>query len=170
MIMRAGKGLAIFLFFFAVTVYSASAATISIQVVEIGSNSNTDVAGLWETGMMDVFFDTGYIVSNSPALNIPNIDGEEIAELTKNAFEEAYIGGADYFIIAELIYTKLEKSGIQRPDQVVLKLYKIQPYSILYDNAYKTESNIPLTEEISNAKNAARMLLPYIRGDFRGDQ
>jgi hypothetical protein len=161
--------LLVFFSFFIVKVNVIPAATVSVLVIEIGSTGNTGIAGLWETGIMDVLFDMGHIVSNAPVLRVPQLDEGEMPAEARHGFEEADINGVDYFIIAELSYPKIEKTGIEktrieRPYQVELKLYKTNPYSILYNKKYAAAPDTPLSEEISNAKDAARMLVPYLRG------
>jgi hypothetical protein len=156
--------LLIFFSLFIVKVNSIPAATVSVLVIEIGSTGNTGIAGLWETGIMDVLFDMGHIVSNAPVLRVAQLDEGEMPAEARRGFEEADINGVDYFIIAELSYPKIEKTGIERPYQVEIKLYKTNPYSILYNKKYAAAPDTPLSEEISNAKDAARMLAPYLRG------
>jgi hypothetical protein len=156
--------LLIFFSFFVVGVNSIPAATVSVLIVEVGSTGNTDIAGIWENGMMDVLFDMGHIVSNTPAVYAAQLDEGEMPAEARRGFEDADINGVDYFIIAELIYPKIEKTRIARPYQVELKLYKTNPYGILYNKKYTVSADTPVNDEISNAKNAARMLLPYLRG------
>jgi hypothetical protein len=156
--------LLIFLSFFVMSVNPIAAATVSILVIEVGATENTGVAAIWETGMMDVLFDMGHIVSNAPTMRISNFDNEEMPLEARRDFEDAEQSGVDYFIIAQLGYLKAEKSGAKRPDQISLNLYKIRPYSVLYTSKYEADTGTPLVEEISNAQKAARTLAPYIRG------
>jgi hypothetical protein len=158
--------LLVFFSLFVARVNSIQAATVSILVVEIGSMGNTDNANLWETGIMDTLFDTGHIVSNAPMIHIPYLDDKEMPAEARRDFEEADRNGVDYFIIAELSYLKIEKPGTERPYQVALKLYRTRPYSVLYTNKYQTNPDTPMIEELSNAKNAALTLIPYMRGNW----
>jgi hypothetical protein len=147
-----------------VPVTSSAAATVSIMVIETGgwADTGTGAASLWESGMMDVFFDTGHIVSNAPALRISTADNEILLEKTRRSFEEAYESGADYFVITQLDYVGGEFTGNQKPERVSLRVYKLHPYSVLYDKNY--DADFPVSEIFSNAKNAAMILVPYLRG------
>jgi hypothetical protein len=140
----------------------SGAATVSILIIETGVETGSGAASVWESGMMDVFFDAGYIVSNSPALRILTEDDEVLSIEARRGFEEADRGGADYFVVTRLDYAKGKVNGIQRPERISLQLYKINPYGVLYDKNFKSDSST--SETFLEAKNAAMLLTQYIRG------
>jgi hypothetical protein len=153
---------AIFLSLLPVT--QSGAATVSIMIVETGRDTQADggASGIWEGGMMDVFFDSGHIVSNAPALRtLPDYD-EALEDEVRRSLEEASRNGADYFVVARLDYSSAEAKGTQKPERVSLKLYKIQPYAVLYDK--NLDADFLTYETLSNAKKAAMILAPYLRG------
>jgi hypothetical protein len=160
------KSFFLILFIAAAAMIPAGAATISIMIIETGmtDESAKRTADIWESGMMDAFFDEGHIVCNTPAIQIPNLDDEELPKEARRNFEDADINGVDYFVIAQLNYSQNGSSVITGPDKVSLKLYRVSPYSILYKTSFPANSGIPASEEFSGAKNAARMLLTYIKG------
>jgi hypothetical protein len=141
---------------------SSGAATVSILIIETGGETSNSAASVWESGMMDVFFDAGCIVSNSPALRILTEDDEVLRIETRRGLEEADRGGADYFVVTQLDYAKGEVNGIQKPERVSLQLYKIHPYGVLYDKNFASDSST--SEAFLDAKNAAMLLTRYIRG------
>ncbi|MDR0409087.1 MAG: hypothetical protein LBH18_01620 [Spirochaetaceae bacterium] len=144
-----------------ITANYVSAATVSILIIETGQSDKTEIAGFWETGMMDALFEMGHIVSNAPAVQIPKFDDKEIPLKTQNDFEEAERSDVDYFIIAQLDYPEAGKQGTEKA-LVALKLYKIRPYGVLYTGKYEVDAgNTPL-DKISKAKDAARLLARYM--------
>lgn len=158
----------LFLIFFTgvAALIPSRAATISVMIIETGAvdEAAAGTAYIWESGMMDVFFDEGHIVCNTPAIRISNLDDEEIAKEARRVFEDAGINGVDYFIITQLNYSQNESSKTTSPDKVSLRLYRIAPYSMLYKTSYPANSGIFAAEEFSGVKKAARMLVPYIGG------
>lgn len=160
------KSLFLILFIAAAAVIPSGAATISIMIIETGAADKADrkTAGIWESGIMDAFFDEGHIVCNTPAIQIPNMDDEELPKEARRNFEDADINGVDYFVIAQLNYSQTESSVITGPDKVSLKLYRVNPYVMLYNTSYPAKPGLPASEEFSGAKNAARMLSTHIRG------
>ncbi|MDR2343773.1 MAG: hypothetical protein LBD86_04490 [Spirochaetaceae bacterium] len=146
-------------------VTQSGAATVSIMIIETSGNPNavSGTAGIWEGGMMDVFFELGHIVSNAPALNVLQADDEVLNSEARSGFEEADRNGADYFVVARLDYPiGGEVKGTQKPERVSLKLYKIHPYGILYDKNF--DADFSTHETLSNAKKAAMILATYLRG------
>ena len=166
MCVTTGKFLYLILFSTIAAILPSGAATISIMIIETGAADEAakKTADIWESGMMDVFFDEGHIVCNTPAIQIPNAGDEEVPKEARRNFEDAVINGVDYFIIAQLNYSQKESSAITGPDKVSLQLYRIKPYGMLYKTSYPVNPGLPAAEEFSNAKNAAQILFPYIRG------
>jgi hypothetical protein len=144
----------------------SDAATISIMIIETGApdESAGKSADIWESGIMDMFFDEGHIVCNTPSIRISNLDDEELPKEARRNFEDADTNGVDYFVIAQLNYSQNENfvSGL---DKVSLRLYRVNPYGVLYKTSYPATSDAPEAEEFSGAKNAARRLSPYIRSE-----
>jgi hypothetical protein len=145
----------------------AGAATISIMIIGTGATDGAVAKGtadLWESGMMDVFFEGGHIVCNSPAVRIAVPGGGELPEEARRNFADADAGGVDFFVIAQLNYPQNESSGPTGPDKVSLSLYRVRPYCVLYKTSYPLNPGLPAEERISGAKDAARRLSRYIGG------
>jgi hypothetical protein len=143
--------------------FPSGAATVSIMVIETGGTRTkvSRTATIWEAGMMSVLFEAGHIVSNAPAVRIPNADERALPTEARREFEEAANGGADYFIMILLFY----KDGFETldPEEVSLRLYKIRPYGILYSEKY---ANKPLSGEIiPDVGILGRMLVSRIEGE-----
>lgn len=160
------KSLLLIFFITMAAIIPSGAATISIMIIETGAvdEAARSTVDIWESGMMDALFGEGHIVCNTPAMRISNPDDEELPKEARPSFEDADVNGVDYFIIAVLSYPHSESPVIANPDKVSLRLYRIDPYGMLYNTSYPLASGIPAAEEFSNAKNAAQMLSQYIRG------
>lgn len=166
--MRISPAKPLFLIFFTTiaAVIPSVAATVSIMIIETGTGDQSSgrTVNIWESGMMDVLFDDGHIVCNTPAIRIPDPGDEELPREARRNFQDADTNGVDYFIIAQLNYPQNEDPAASGPEKVSLRLYRIDPYGILYNTSYPLDSGLPETEEFSNAKKAAQLLSPYIRG------
>ncbi|MDR0383290.1 MAG: hypothetical protein LBH50_04825, partial [Spirochaetaceae bacterium] len=75
----------------AVPALPSAAATVYIMALETGRTEAADgnAAEIWETGMMDAFFEAGHIVSNAPSLRISRADDVEFEEAAKKELEDA---------------------------------------------------------------------------------
>jgi hypothetical protein len=168
--MRISPAKPLFLIFFTAIAAAipSGAATVSIMIIETGAvdeaAGRTKTVDIWESGMMDVLFDNGHIVCNTPAIRIPNPGDEELPKEARRNFQDADTNGVDYFIITQLNYPQNEDPAASGPDNVSLRLYRIDPYGVLYNTSYALASGLSEAEEFSNAKKAAQLLSPYIRG------
>jgi hypothetical protein len=87
--------------------FSAEAAMIQFYVIETGVPPNVErkrCSELWENALMDVFFDSGHIVTNAPIYRLDTKPAGGIAEAAKVRIDEATDGGSDYIFIAMLDY------------------------------------------------------------------
>jgi hypothetical protein len=140
------------------------AATVSLIVIETGAAEETaaekngrETLESWETGMMNVFFEAGHIVSNAPAVRLLQPPDGDMPPEARREFDEADSGGADYFIVLRLDYG----AETEKPDQISLELYKIHPRGLIYGKNY-----VPaLAGNFPTAVTLARTLIPYIRGN-----
>ena len=136
------------------------AAMVSFMVIETGlpeGAGRNQHSERWENSLMDVFFDAGHIVSNSPIMRLnsnPSVDIEVIAE---RDIEEAAEVGFDYFIIAQLDYT----SNSQAPS-VSLFLFRIRPFGKVFERSIQGRKYVSIREESENLRNIVMGLMPYI--------
>jgi hypothetical protein len=184
----------IFLGFFLFVILNTpvSAAGLYILVAETGAGAGEgrfsqndpgqsvgfDSSFLWESCLMEIFFEAGHIVSNSPVLglgpsiNIPGREspgiefpGELRADLT-----EARSGMADYFILA-LLHYPAGADKKTKPEQVSLRIYGLEPYRFVYE---ETGSLVPAagggsavpTRPVNEAEQARRLirgLIPHLK-------
>jgi hypothetical protein len=132
--------------FFAVLAQPVSPATVSFLVLETGPGGETSAARvssavyessiLWETCLLDVFFEAGHVVSNSPSLHFagksaadfPDREnpGREFPREIRPELEEAILGGVDYFVLALLSYSPLAADAKAKPEEVNLRIYSFK--------------------------------------------
>jgi hypothetical protein len=146
-------------------VVSAQGATVSFLVIETGLQKETPVfesSRVWENALMDVFFDTGHIVSNSPILRLYTEDNQEgLPEQARSALEDALEGGADFFVLAMLDYQHpLKLLGKEpKPQGISLRLFRTKPFKFLYSQDYSGQTEITVNDEFINAMSAVRTII-----------
>jgi hypothetical protein len=142
------------LLFFTVLGRPLSSATLNFLVVETGpvreSSSGEGLlpvspvpfesSALWETCLLDVFFEAGHVVSNSPILRLAGtgaadfpgrnsaggeFPGGEFPREIRPELEEAIQGGADYLILVLLFYHP-EADPRTKPETVNLRIYSLR--------------------------------------------
>jgi hypothetical protein len=146
-----------------------SAATVSFLVIETGlgeGEGRNEFSTLWETSLMDVFFESGHIVSNAPVMRLPVNPEGEFPEEARGDLEEAREGGAEFFVLALLDYAASSGAGILgAPRLVRLKLFKIDPYKLLFEQRYTGTLTVSENEEFLNAKKTAQTIIPHLRNN-----
>lgn len=142
------------------------AYTVSFIVIEAGpvqDGAVTGAANLWENGLMDVFFNAGHIVSNAHALRIDRAIFKDFPDEMQADFDEARQGGVDFFVTALLDYgageAPVSPGTSVGPRQVLLKVFRVEPYQKVYEQGYSG----PIGDELTKAKSAARSILPHLR-------
>jgi hypothetical protein len=160
---------------------SLSAANVSVMLIETGPGAHGGglSASEWESGMMDVFFDAGHIVSNARSLVLPEprsqvpvsagtgTDATLPAEAV-DAFREAVEGGVDYFIIVTLHYADNGKAGTTapraqtRPDTVSVQLFGMAGTEFIYGDNYVWSDRAAPRPAYFNAQRAMRLVIPYM--------
>jgi hypothetical protein len=152
----------LFLTFFLIS--PLSAATVSFLVMETGPEETAGVrefSSLWENGLMDVFFDAGHIVSNAPVMWLPGKPDKDFSGEALSYLDQAEAGGADYFILVLVDYGKAGK-GQRKPDAISLRLYKVRPYKLLFEQPYIQGEVLSMKDEFTKVKDTARKLIPHL--------
>ena len=141
-------------------VLGAEAAMVSVMVIETGlpQGERSQYSERWESSLMDVFFDEGYIVSNVPILRFDTKQLNEIQRVTSADMKEAGEGGADYFIVVRLDYA----SSLQPPDEISFSLFSISPYKKIYEKQIKGKTYRSVRDEIADLKVIVGELVPYL--------
>ncbi|MDR2477497.1 MAG: hypothetical protein LBD18_06910 [Treponema sp.] len=156
--------LILFCFF---TAFPLSAATVSVLVIETGlprESPASQYSSLWESGILDVFFEAGHIVSNAPLLRLPGKPSAALPSEAEGEMDAALDGGMDYFILALLDYPVSQGREILQPRNVSLRLFKTKPKTMICEREYT--DNIPrsMKEIYENLKKTVQGLIPYLQG------
>ncbi|MDR2785913.1 MAG: hypothetical protein LBB83_08370 [Treponema sp.] len=145
-----------------------SAYTVSFIVVETGLPEEQGVceySNLWESGLLDVFFDAGHIVSNAPVLRLNKPPAKQFPDEAAESLNEANAGGADYIILALLDYQGSGAPDIStpKPKQVSLRLFKTSPFRFIGEEKFAAPRKAGAGEDFISAKQAAVKMLPYLK-------
>ena len=150
-----------------ISISEVFSANIAIMVVEtnIPHELKNNHAGIWESGIMDVFFAEGFIVSNARILRVVENDREDFPPEALDDFQKAIENGSDYFVLTTLKYAMQEDSKVP-PDisNVSVKLFRITPYQFVVEKKLELDLKKGKTaqlDEIDKAQAAAKTLLPY---------
>ena len=139
-----------------------SAATVSVLVVESGlpgGAKSPESSFLWETGIMDVFFDAGHIVCNAPIVRMDETPKEKLPPEVRSELYDARDGGADYFVIALLEY----RNGLEKPAAVYLRVFSVTDGALLYESTNGWNATRKgAREELNEVKQTARKLVPEL--------
>ena len=151
-------------------ILSLNAATVSFLVVETGlppGKGCTPSAMVWESGFMDAFFDAGHIVSNAPCTQInsaydANADKASSRALPREVnsdFDQARIGGADFFVLVILDY---KDGSTEHPQDVFIRLFRVSTGDLVYETKVAARIWINSDEEFLDAKNHAGKVIPQL--------
>jgi hypothetical protein len=119
-------------------------------------------AGLWEEGIMEVFFNDGHIISNAKTRKITTFPKQEFPEEALRDFQEADEGGSEFFIVALLSYGDKVAGRNPVPESVTLRLYNVNPYQFLTEKIIEEKSDTPVEDALNIARNCARDISIFI--------
>ena len=145
--------------------FPLSAAMVSFMVVEVGLRqdaSRSEYSSVWEDGMMGVFFDAGHIVSNSPVTRIEKISEGILPPEVQADYQDAWRGGADYFVLVLLEYAL--QGGVVRPQGALVKVFAARESSgnLIYEGRFAGTGS-SLREESVRAQETARIIMNQIK-------
>ncbi|GHV86611.1 hypothetical protein AGMMS50230_22190 [Spirochaetia bacterium] len=159
---------------------SLPAATVSILVIETGlppGTTQTESASVWESGIMDVCFDAGHIVSNAPAMVLPAVTAAVLPQEAQRDFDEARLGGADFFIMVLLRYAGAPAAAVpetsaeavteaaaetKQPKVVSIAVFRVSSGELLYETSVSAHIWGSSGEEFLDVKRNAGRILPRL--------
>jgi hypothetical protein len=152
------------LFFIVSSFFSLYAANVSMVVLETGAAALAarEPAGLWEEGIMEVFFNDGHIISNAKAKKIGAFPKQEFPEEALRDFQDADEGGSKYFIVALLNYGDELCAGAARPVSVTIRLFHVTPYQFLTETTIEDVKKAPVEDELNIARDCAKDISVFI--------
>lgn len=138
--------------------------TVSIIIVETGIPEEAPaIEGslIWESGLMDVFFEHGHIVSNAPMVRLRAEQANPYPSEQLLNIDEVREGGSAYYILAVLNYMgTYERTSI--PSSISLRVVQLYPNKILFEiQVDGTKKNV--RNELEYAKQAAEAMIPYVK-------
>jgi hypothetical protein len=142
----------------------AHGSMVSILIIETGLEQESvvkDYSTLWEDGIMGVFFEAGYIVTNGSVLRLEADRVKEFPDEAQADFFEASAGGAEYFVLVLLEYKN--QDGTFKPSGVSLKLYGTVPRRLIYEERFSSGQTAGSREEHARAREAAGVLISHIK-------
>ena len=143
-------------------VFPASASMVSFLVVETGLNEETvtQYGSLWEGGLMDVFFDAGHIVTNSPIARMEKMPAEDLSGYIRVDFYEASRSGADYFILG---FLEFQNKNARTPSAMVIKIYNTNTEKLVFEQSFSAGIGKSLNDEYQIAKDAGQVIVSNIK-------
>jgi len=141
-------------------VFPVSASTVSFLVVETGLNdeAKNQYGSLWEGGLMEVFFDAGHIVTNYPIARMGKKPADDLSGPIELDFNEARVGGADYFILG---FLEFKDSSV--PSAIDIKIYSTNTEKLVFEHNFPAGTGRNLGEEYQIAKNTGRIIVSNIK-------
>jgi len=149
--------------FFVFLVINANASMVSFFIIETGlpqNDTDNQHSITWENAFMDVFFDSGYIVSNSPIIRLNSKPNGDILSSISFNLTEARNMGMDFLLIAHIDYN----SDNSRPESISFTIYRVFTREKLMENNVQVRTYRSSRDEYEDIKTIIRGLLPYFGG------
>jgi len=146
-----------------------AAATVSVLVIETGLPPETGLspsASVWESGVMDAFFDAGFIVSNAPSMQLAKASGSKLPPEARREFEEARLGGADLFVVVHLNYPASAgtASAAEQNKSVYIAVFSVSSGEVIHETSMSSRSWGNSNEEFMIAKQNTGNIILRLKG------
>jgi len=139
--------------------FPVSASMVSFQLVETGLNeeaSSGHYSRLWESGLMSVFFDAGYIVTSSPVARM-----NFTSHVIEQSLNEAVEGGADYFVLGFIEYNT--HRGRALPVGIALRIFDSNSRQLIHEQNFPAGTGRNDSEEFQLAQSVGRVIISQIK-------
>jgi hypothetical protein len=151
------------LFFCALTLPRLFGATVSCLVIETGLPSGgpkNQYSIMWENNLMEVFYNTGHIVSNARMIRLGQKPEESFPWEAERDYDEARENGMDYFLIAIIEHPA---AGTASPQVVCLRLFSTDSQELVKEQVYSENRPKSAKEENESIKRTISLLADQIR-------
>jgi len=140
-----------------ITLTPLHSATVSFLVIEAGlpTEAISQQAAMWEDALMDVFFEAGHIVSNSPIIRIRHMPGAGFPDEAEGDYELAREGRMDYFIVAVVNHPA--------PHNVSLRLFRTNSQELIMEHTYTDRTYRTKKEEYDSIRDEIGVLAARVR-------
>jgi hypothetical protein len=128
-------------------VFPLNAATVSFLVIETGLPAGSPISqysSLWEDSLLDVFFESGHIVSNAPIMQLAEKPTEDLPYEAERDFDNAKDGGMRYFLVAIVDHNL--------PNNVSLRLFNTGSHELLQKQEHSNPGFKSSRDEQENIK------------------
>lgn len=145
-------------------VFPVSAYMVSVMVIETGLTedvSSLPHASVWEGGLMDALFESGHIATNNPQTRAFRKPAQDFSGIFEDDYFEAKAGGVEYFILCYLEYQN--RNGVPAPVKIEIKLYRIDPKRLVFEQSFPLGSGSDNSEEYKIAKTAGQRIISQIK-------
>jgi len=151
-----------------------AATTVSVLVIETGRSAATEIgpsASVWESGVMDAFFDAGYIVINVPILQLKETPRKGLPKEAWAEFETARREGSDLFVVVHLSYSGSGKNPSaknpfnieEQAKTVFLAVFNIFTEELLFETSIGVNNQKNPADEFKIAKHNMGILIRRIK-------
>jgi len=150
------------LFLWFVATVPVAAAAVSVLVIETGQPTafpGNQYSVLWENGLLEVFFDSGHIVTNAPLLRLDENPAEGFPDEAEQDFNSAREGGMEYFVIS-IVDTIVDTEEYT----VYLRLFSTKSQKMIQEQIYKGKKSVSMKDEYQNIKKAAGVMSAHLNG------
>ena len=133
-------------------------ASVSFLVIETGlprESPTNQYTITWENTLLDVFFESGHIVTNSPILRLTQKPEDGFPNVAERDFEEARDGRMDYFLVAIVNYPA--------PRNVSLRLFRTNSQELVMEHTYTDRTYRTGREEQDAIINAVMTFAGRVR-------
>jgi hypothetical protein len=146
-------------------------ANVSVLVIETGLRDGRPVFSdetvrLWETGLMDVFFEDGHVVTNAQAVALKKKPDKGLTDEINGYIAEAGEAGIDYFILAYLCYDTARSGQVSvrsKPAGIEFNLYNVILSKCVWTQYVDLGQTVyPKGEELGRTKKIARSLIMHL--------
>ena len=137
-------------------VFPLGAASVSFLIIETGMSPEIPInqySILWEDSLMDVFFESGHIVSNAPLMRLARKPADGFPDEAEGNFNEAKNGGMEYFFVAVMNHPE---------NNVSMRLFNTESRKMIDEQGYTSGISVNMREERENIKNAIRAMAAHI--------
>jgi len=140
-----------------IAVSPLEAATVSVLVMEAGQpreKSEGQYSILWENSLLDVLFESGHIVSNSPRIQVAQKPADDFPAEARRDLVSAQEGGMEYFLVAIVDYAG---AGVS------LRLFNSKSPQMIYEYQYTIKPFRNAREEHESIKTAAGAITAHLK-------
>lgn len=155
------KGVFFTVFFGIFLAVYAEASVVSFYVIETGlpvGGARNRNSVLWENAFMDVFFESGYIVSNYPMMRHSVKPEGSIIEASGFDADEAKDAGIDYVLAAQLDYD----NALLPPSIITFYIFRVDNHQVIYEKRINGIGNKPEKDSYEDMKGIIKELVRFV--------